>query len=144
MQKLRVLMLLAFITVACGKDNVTGPSSGVPNVAGNYSGTTTMVLPELSRTVSCPTTTTVTQSGSTISIAPLQLGVACDNMSIPLGQATIDATGSLGQESGTFSETCGTYNYTASGGFFGRDLRLSFNATSQTCWNMNMTINLSR
>ena len=38
MQNLRVLMLLAFITVACGKDNVTGPSSGVPNVAGNYSG----------------------------------------------------------------------------------------------------------
>jgi hypothetical protein len=73
-----------------------------------------------------------------------QLRGECGTMSAPLGEVIIDATGSLGQESGTFSDSCGVYSYTASGGFFGRDLRMSLVATSRTCWNMNMTINLSR
>lgn len=68
-------------------------------------------------------------------------------MSLPLGQATIDNTGAinLGSGSGTFNDpSCGTYTYAASGGFFGRDLRMSVNATSRTCYNFNMTVNLSR
>ena len=143
-----VLLLVSSIVTACGDgggSDLTGPSNSIPSVAGNYSGTTTITFPELSQTFSCPTTTSVTQSGSTVSIAPLQLRGDCGTLSLPLGQSTIDATGSLGSDSGTYSEpSCGTYSYTSSGGFFGRDLRLSLNATSATCWNMNMTINLTR
>ncbi|HKE86492.1 MAG TPA: hypothetical protein VKB50_22200 [Vicinamibacterales bacterium] len=64
-------------------------------------------------------------------------------MSIPLGDATIDSTGSLGQSSGTYSESCGVYTWVASGGFFGRNLQGSFVYTSRTCYNMNVTINLT-
>lgn len=145
MKKLGVLFLAPLLLAACsGDDDLTGPNS-TPSVAGNYSGTTSITLPEINQTISCPTTTSVTQSGSTVSIAPLQLGGDCGALSVPLGQGTIDATGSLGSETGTYSEpSCGTYSYTASGGFFGRDLRLSLNATSAACLNMNMTINLTR
>jgi hypothetical protein len=146
MKKILVLCL-ALLPVACGGEgggnDITGPSTRTPNVAGNYSGTTTVVFPELGRTASCPTTTSVTQSGNTVSIAPLQLGGDCGGVSIPLGQTTIDATGSLGSETGSITDTCGVYNYTASGGFFGREMRLSMIATSNTCWNMNLTINLT-
>jgi hypothetical protein len=66
-------------------------------------------------------------------------------VSIPVGSITIDATGSLGSDTGTTaSESCGTYTYTGSGGFSGRELRISFVYTSRTCHNMNMTINLTR
>ena len=141
------LLVLAFICAGCGGgdgSSLTGPSSTIPNVTGNYLGNTTMTFPELSRSVTCPTSTSVTQSGNTVSIAPLTLAGTCGNMSIPVGQATIDATGSFPNESGTFSDpSCGSYNYTASGGFFGRDLRLSINATSRTCYNLNMTITMT-
>jgi hypothetical protein len=96
--------------------------------------------------VTCPTTTSVTQSGSRISIAPLQLMGLCGALSLPLGDSIIGPTGSLGSESGThFEPSCGgTYNYSFSGGFFGRDLRMSLSATSSVCFNMNMTVNLTR
>ena len=42
-------------------------------------------------------------------------------------------------------EMLGNVQYlNGSGGFFGRDFRLSINATSRTCYNFNMTVNLSR
>jgi hypothetical protein len=115
-------------------------------VAGNYSGTTTMVLPELGQTITCPSTTSVTQSGSTVNLAPIILNGACGGASIPLGQTTIDRTGTLfgGQKTFSFTDTCGTYNATGSGGFFGRELRISVNATSNTCYNINLTITMNR
>ena|SRR6185503_19307732 len=137
------------LVIACGGGNngtsLTGPSNQIPNVAGSYSGSTTVTLPELGQTVTCPTTTAVTQSGSTVNIAPLILTGQCGNMSVPLGQMTIDATGAFpGASSGTYTDpSCGTYNYTGSGGFFGRSMRLSVSATSRTCYNFNMTVNLS-
>ena len=105
-----------------------------------------MTFPELNESVSCPTTTSVTQSGGSISMAPLVLGGACGNFSIPVGAGSIDTNGALqGSTSGTYNEpSCGTYNWTGSGGFFGRDLRMSINATSLTCYNFNMTMNLTR
>lgn len=149
MRKLCALLPLLAVVCGCGGGNdITGPSNNgtrIPSVAGNYSGNTSVTFPELARTVVCPTTTSVTQSGGNLSIAPLQLGGACGNVSAPIGSTTIDATGSLGQDSGSYSDpSCGTYSYTASGGFFGRDLRMSFIATSRTCYNMNMTINLTK
>lgn len=140
-------LLVSSIAAGCGGNDSTGPSKSIPNVTGNYSGTTTFSFPELATTLSCPTTTSVTQSGSTVSIAPLQLAGACSAnglSSLPLGSTTIDNTGAFANESGSTTEACGVYNWTGSGGFFGRDLRLSLVYTSRTCYNMNVTINLSR
>jgi hypothetical protein len=142
-----LLVLLPFIVAGCGGNDSTGPSTSIPNVTGNYSGSTTFSFPELGTSLSCNTTTSVTQSGSTVSVAPLQLGGVCAAnglSSIPVGSATIDKTGAIGSDSGTTTEACGVYNWVASGGFFGRDLRLSIVYTSRTCTNMNLTINLSR
>jgi len=121
-------------------------SSNIPQVAGNYSGSGTLTFPELQTSITCPASTTVTQSGTTVNIAPIILAGQCGT-SIPLGQGTINATGALdgGSDSGTYNEpSCGTYNYTASGGFFGRELRISMSATSSTCVNFNFTMVLSR
>jgi hypothetical protein len=141
------LILVCLFAVACGDDNnLSGPSNTIPNVAGNYRGSTTVAFPELNQTAVCSTTTSVTQSGGgNINIAPLQL--QCPNvglLSLPLGSGTIDATGSLGSYSGSYNDTCGIYNYNASGGFFGKDLRISMFYTSISCYNMNITINVSR
>jgi hypothetical protein len=146
MRKLAVVVF-ALLFAACGGGegtSLTGPSSSIPNVAGNYTGSTTLTFPELSQSVSCPTSTSVTQSGNTISIAPIVVAGQCGNVSIPFGQTSIDATGSLGQATTTYTEACGTYNVTASGGFFGRELRISMSATSGTCYNINMTMTLTR
>ena len=139
--------LASALSVACGEghNTITGPSNRIPSVAGNYSGTTSITFPELGQFVTCPTTTSVTQSGSTVTIAPLELRGECGTVSIPVGAITIDGTGSLGSDTGTTtSESCGTYTYTGSGGFSGRELRISFVYTSKSCHNMNMTINLTR
>src|SRR5690348_3642335 len=72
-----LIVLTPFLVVGCGGNDSTGPSKSIPNVTGNYSGNTTFSFPELATTFSCTTTTSVTQSGSTVSIAPLQLGGAC-------------------------------------------------------------------
>jgi hypothetical protein len=148
--RLPLVAVLVCLGVACGGgtesgggNSVTGPSTTIPNVAGSYSGTTTVAFPELR--ISCPTTTVVTQGdGGRISIAPLQLGGACGGMSLAFGDATITSAGSLHDESGSLSESCGVYTYVASGGFFGREMRISATYTSNTCDNMNLTINLVR
>ena len=146
MKKSVVIAAISLMTMACsgGEESLTAPTPSIPNVVGNYSGTTTFVLPEIGERETCPTTTSVTQSGSVVSIAPLVLGGVCGGMSIPFGSVNIDATGSLGNATTTHRDTCGVYNLTGSGGFFGRDLRLSITGTSTTCWNFNMTTNLSR
>ena len=139
------------LSAACGGGNdVTGPSapsptSRIPAVAGSYAGTITVTFPELNRTVSCPTSTSVTQNGGAVSIAPLQLSGQCGSSSVPLGSVTIDTTGAMGQDVGSYTDpSCGTYNYVGSGGFFGRDMRISIVYTSATCYNMNITINLTK
>ena len=134
---------------ACGGGNgsPTGPSNSIPNVVGSYSGTATLVLPELNQSATCPASTSVTQSGSTVSIAPIVLRGVCENFSIPFGQATIDATGALTGGSGSTSFTdpsCGVYQLTGSGGFFGRELRLSVNGVSATCFNFNFSATMTR
>lgn len=144
--------LSAFVTIVLlsgcggGSSSPTAPSTpSIPQVAGTYNGTVTMVLPELGQSLTCPTNTAVTQSGSSINIAPLVLGGGCGGISIPFGSASIDATGNLiGAGSTTLTQSCGVYTATGSGGFFGRELRLSVNATSRTCYNFNMTAVLSR
>jgi hypothetical protein len=45
---------------------------------------------------------------------------------------------------GPGDDLLGTYDYAFSGGFFGRSLQATYAYTSRTCWNMNVTFNLSR
>ena len=71
------------------------------------------------------------------------LGGECDT-SFPLEATTIDNNGAIQGESGTEDEECGRYAWAGSGGFSGRNLQLSVTATSSTCPNFNLTINLSR
>jgi hypothetical protein len=139
-------VVVAVMATACGSGtSLTGPSNSIPNVAGNYAGTTTVALPELGQTLSCSSSTSVTQSGSTINVAPLSLGGQCNSLSVPIGQLQIDATGAiLGVSNDTSRENCGVYAWSGSGGFFGRDLRMSVSGTSRTCFNVNITINLTR
>lgn len=131
---------------ACGGSSPTAPTPQFPQVAGSYSGAITIAFPEVPSSVTCPGSTAVTQSGASVSIAPLILGGQCGNLSIPFGPVTIDTTGNISGSgtSGTITQGCGTYNFTGSGGFFGRDLRLSINATSLTCLNFNFTAVLTR
>ena len=156
---MRALLALVSIIVlglsACGGDN-KNPTSPTPfsttptfpQVSGNYSGSITITFPEVPLTLTCPATTVIAQSGSSVSIAPLLLSGACAGVldSLPLGTVTIDTNGAItGDGMDTYiEEDCGTYNVTGSGGFFGRELRLSLLATSTTCLNFNFTAVLSR
>lgn len=141
-----LVLAIAVTTAGCGGSS-TGPSARIPSVNGSYSGTVTLAYPELQRSLTCPASTTVTQSGSTVNIAPILLGGQCGGLSIPIGQGSIDSTGALdgGSGSGTYTEaSCGVYSYTVSGGFFGREFRASATYTSRTCYNFNFTMTLTR
>lgn len=144
----RLMLVVVVLAVSCGGgDSPTSPSQPIPTVSGTYTGSVNFTFPELQVTVTCPASTTVTQSGRTVNIAPLVLTGDCDSMSIPFGQTTIDATGAIegGSARGSYNEpSCGVYNYVASGGFFGSEFRLSMTATSTTCYNFNFTAVLSR
>ena len=148
-----IVGLALCITAACGGGN-SSPTSPTPvqptfpQVSGNYAGTITFTLPELGQSVSCPATTVVTQTGNSVSIAPILLSGACAGFieSIPLGTVTIDQNGAFDDaENESFTDpTCGVYTGTGSGGFFGRELRFSVTATSSTCYNFSVTAVLSR
>lgn len=144
-----VYFVLAISAIACGSSSPTTPTPvapTVPQVAGSYAGTITITYPEINRTLSCPATTSVTQSGSSVNIAPLALSGLCAGLSIPFGGDAIDATGNFtSSPTGTYSDpSCGSYSYVSSGGFFGRELRLSMTAISSTCLDLNFSANLTR
>jgi hypothetical protein len=151
MKKLVVVAFLGAGLAACsgggsGSNGVTGSSAAtMPQVAGSYFGTLDIFFPELGMSVSCPTSTVVTQTGSTISLTPFVAGGDCDGMSVPVGFRSIDSNGAVPNESGSFNDPdCGIYSYSASGGFVGRELRFTVNATSTTCWNMDIAGALER
>ena len=129
-------LVCAVLLSACGSSTPTAPTPRVPQVAGSYTGTVTFTYPQLGQSLVCPATTTINQTGSAIAIAPVRLSGPCGTISIPLGDADIDANGSIGSESGTLNEpSCGVYSYTASGGFFGREFQFAMVASSSTCPN---------
>ena len=74
------------LLVGCGANSPTGPSNSTPNVVGSYTGNITIAYPELGQSLVCPASTTVTQSGTTVSAAPIVLRGECGSLSIPVGQ----------------------------------------------------------
>ena len=141
--------VLVVCVVGCGGSPTSPGGTQIgqyPSVAGNYSGTTVLTYPELSETYSCPTNTAVTQNGGQLTIAPFVLNGVCGGISVPFGAAVIDTSGEfVAATSGSFNDPeCGTYNYTFSGGFFNRELRMSMRATSPICYNFDLTITLAR
>jgi hypothetical protein len=143
------------IATACGDgSSPSSPSSSYPNVAGNYSGSTVLSYPSLGTSVTCPTTTTVTQSGANVSIAPLTFSGACASLgALPAGDFTMTTTGSLGSATATnipLAFCNGSYNGSASGGFFGSTFQFSlvYTAVSGGCvtqlGNFSVTANLSK
>lgn len=137
--------LLLLFAVGCGGSSPTAPTPRIPDVAGNYAGTLTFVYPQIDRTVVCPASTTIQQTGGALSVAPILLSGPCGNVSFPVGDLDIDANGSIGTETNTiFEPTCGTYQYTASGGFFGREFRFSAIYSSSTCLGFTVTATLTR
>jgi hypothetical protein len=146
-------ILILISLVACGGGS--SPSSPsiptpppIPTVAGNYAGSGTIVYPELGESAVCTATTTITQAGSIINLGNIVGGGPCSGGSgFPAREVTIDTNGTIvGGTTGSYFDTdCGgTYSYTLSGSFSGRDLRLSVSAVSQACWNYNFTATLSR
>ena len=141
--RLALVSIIVLGLSACGGDNKS-PTSPTPlpttptfpQVSGNYSGSITFSYPEVPLTLTCPATTVITQSGSSVSMTPLLLSGDCAGDSLPLGTVTIDTNGAITDDGmDTYTEDCGTYNVTGSGDFFGRELRFSLVATSTTCLN---------
>jgi hypothetical protein len=127
--------------VSGGKER-SGPAqpSTIPNVAGNYTGTTNIVIPQLLFNFTCPATPSVTQTGANVTLSPVPMSGACANNfpTRPGSSFTIDTTGSLGPatENGIPFAACnGTYTATASGGFVGNTLEISlvYTAASGGC-----------
>jgi len=137
-----VRQLAAVLVVACvfpfgGCSSSTAPSSGPPNVAGNYSGTVTITFSLFGQSLTCPATMSVTQSGANVTFSAVTLSGACTSIfpTLPLGNTTIDNTGSLGSltENNIAVPSCnGTYDATASGGFSNRTLQISIVYTAES------------
>jgi hypothetical protein len=142
------LLIVALVAVSCGgSKGPTAPQGPqYPTVAGSYAGTVTVARPELGQSVVCPATMSVTQTNANVNISPIILAGACAGLSFPVGPVTIDQNGSFGSITGyTYTDpSCGNYTVTGSGGFFGPQFQFSISAVSATCWNMNITANLTR
>jgi hypothetical protein len=147
--------VLGMLLSACGSSssnnsNPAAPSApSYPMVAGNYSGSITITYQLLAASLNCPATTTITQSGANVSIAPLAMTGPCTNVfpSLPMGDMTINTSGSLGSATVnniSVASCNGSYNAAASGGFFGSSLQfsLAYTAASGGCVNQvgNFTI----
>jgi uncharacterized protein (DUF2147 family) len=147
-------ILILISLVACGGGGGSSPSAPsiptptpIPTVAGNYAGSGTIAYPELGESAVCAATTTITQAGSTVNLGNIVGGGRCSGSGFPAREVTIDTNGAIvGGTTGSYLDPdCGgTYSYTLSGSFSGRDLRLSVSAVSQVCWNYNFTATLTR
>ena len=116
-----------------GGSTPTTPSPQYPAVAGNYSGAAKITLNKLGGSLDCPASTTVTQSGASVTLAPLTLTGACAGVgSVPLGRFALSTTGALAlsQNNVPIADCNGAYNATADGGFSGSTLQFSLALTA--------------
>lgn len=141
MKRVLVILVLGVGLSACSRDaSPSAPSSPYPSVAGTYSGTVTIGLTAFATSLTCPATTTVTQSDATVTFTPLTMSGNCAVAfpSLPLGSFAVSSSGSLGSASqnGIFVPSCnGNYNATQSGGFSGSTFQfsLAYTAVSGGC-----------
>lgn len=132
------LAVACALVAQCGS-SPTSPSSQYPSVAGNYAGSVTIGVPALGGSLTCPASTSVTQSGASVTVAPIALAGSCASIgSLPVGDGTITTTGSLGSltlNDVVVASCNGSYNAVASGGFFGSSLQFSivYTAISGGC-----------
>lgn len=146
---LKALTLSAVVagsTAACVETGSPTDPTDIPQVAGSYSGSITANFPETGTSQTCTASTSVTQNGATVNVAPVVLGGVCGGLQVPVGQAVITSQGNIpATVSGTFSNpACGTYTYTVTGGFDGTTLNLAATLTSPTCQDANLALTLTR
>lgn len=136
-------MVVCLGLMGCGGGSPTNPSPAVPtypSVAGNYAGSMTFTFSTLGGSLICPVSTSVTQTGASVTIGALTPSGTCANLgpSPGLGTFTMTTTGSLGTTTlnGLPNAACtGGYNATFTGAFSGSTFQFSFayTATSGDC-----------
>jgi hypothetical protein len=132
-----VAAIVALLAGCASKGTTTAPTPAVPNVAGSYSGSVTVTYHSILQSITCPATTTVTQSGTTVTMAPLMLGGQCQTIgvtSVTVGTFTISSTGSLDTRTvaNVSLPSCGSYSTSATGAFSGSTLQLTIDYTAIT------------
>jgi len=134
MNYLKPIVVVVAVGVAACSSSATAPTaSGPPNVAGSYSGGVTLTT--RSAVLACPAQLTVTQNGTTVTLAPLVFTGTCASLgSFPLGDATISNTGSMGRATQSlFFDACsGLYDVSLSGGFSGNTLHFALVYTAKS------------
>jgi hypothetical protein len=139
-------LLMAVGLAACGGGGVNGPSDDdVPNVAGSYTGT--LSINGAGAVVTCPASTTVTQSANQVGFTALTLSGQCTGLAFPMGNATLLPTGVLADSGTTLTgvdPSCGSYTASASITFAGRTMSLSVLGNFQLCGTVSMNGQLSR
>jgi hypothetical protein len=137
MKRILSVLAISLCMAACSDSSSSpaAPSSPYPRVAGNYTGSVTFSYSSLASSLTCPATTTVTQTDATVTFAPLTIAGSCGTTfpSFPLGSFTLSTDGSLGSSSqnGIFVASCnGVYNATESGSFSGSSFKFSLTYTA--------------
>lgn len=131
-----MLACVALFVAGCGGgSSPTAPSTPTgptyPSVAGNYSGTMTFTFSTLGGSVTCPVSTTVSQTGASVTIGTITASGTCASFgTLPsLGTFTITSSGSLGTTTvnNVPGGSCnGSYSTTFTSGFSGSTLQFTF------------------
>jgi hypothetical protein len=141
----RGVILVALLLVSAGCAPLpTGPTETYPFVAGDYTGSATVVVPEVPVTATYSAKTSVAQSGAAVIIAPIVFTGEAGAFSLPMGQSTIDAAGRLMPSTTVQDAGCGVYTVAWTGGFLDGELQISGDATSPTCPDFSFTVAMSR
>lgn len=143
------VFVLSFAFIACD-GTPTAPSSGVPNVAGTYTGTLYLTSSQGSQRVPVEMQMVVVQSGSQLTItASMSLGG--QTVDLPAITGTINRTGFFTVTAGGYYENttddveCGRITPTSSSlTFSGRTARYQESADSQHCGTLQLSGTLTR
>ena len=148
MQRVAPALVVAVVIVLGACDDMTG-GSGVPNVAGTYSGPVLLRFPDLNIEVDSTARLTVVQSGEEVTIHG-SLTLAGVTSEIPAFTGTINSTGFFTVTghgvAGTSSDaTCGQYRPVSSSlTFDDGTARLVENVSTDFCSNIHLSGTLTR